>query len=42
VLDDFTLAPISAQAVWPAGARTPSRVRQFVDLLAQQLRKEVI
>ena len=42
VLDDFTLAPISAQAVWPSGARTPTRVRRFVDLLAQQLKKEVI
>ena len=42
VLDDFTLAPISAQAVWPSGVRTPSRVRRFVDLLAQRLKKEVI
>jgi DNA-binding transcriptional LysR family regulator len=42
VLDDFTLAPIAAHAVWPSGARTPSRVRRFVDLLAQQLKKEVI
>jgi DNA-binding transcriptional LysR family regulator len=42
VLDDFTLTPISAYAVWPSGARTPSRVRRFVDLLAQQLKKEVI
>ncbi len=42
VLGDFTLAPIPAHAVWPSGARTPSRVRRFVDLLAQQLKKEVI
>ena len=42
VLDDFTLAPISAQAVWPSGVRTPSRVRRFVDLLVQQLKKDVI
>jgi len=42
LLDDFTLAPLSAHAVWPAGARTPSRVRRFVDLLAQQLKKTVI
>jgi len=42
VLDDFTLASIAAHAVWPSGARTPSRVRRFVDLLAQQLKKEVI
>jgi len=42
VLDDFTLAPITAHAVWPPGSRTPSRVRRFVDLLAQRLKKEVI
>src|SRR5450432_25655 len=42
VLDDFTLAPMPAHAVWPSGARTPSRVRRFVDLLAQRLKKEVI
>jgi DNA-binding transcriptional LysR family regulator len=42
VLDDFTLAPILAHAVWPSGSRTPSRVRRFVDLLAQRLKKEVI
>jgi DNA-binding transcriptional LysR family regulator len=42
VLDDFTLAPIMAHAVWPSGSRTPSRVRRFVDLLAQRLKKEVI
>jgi DNA-binding transcriptional LysR family regulator len=42
VLDDFTLAPIAAHAVWPSGSRTPSRVRRFVDLLAQQLKKELI
>jgi DNA-binding transcriptional LysR family regulator len=42
VLDDFTLAPIQAHALLPAGSRTPSRVRRFVDLLAQRLKKEVI
>jgi DNA-binding transcriptional LysR family regulator len=42
VLDDFTLAPIQAQALLPSGSRTPSRVRRFVDLLAQRLKKEVI
>jgi DNA-binding transcriptional LysR family regulator len=42
VLDDFPLAPIPAHAVWPSAARTPSRVRRFVDLLAQRLKKEVI
>jgi DNA-binding transcriptional LysR family regulator len=42
VLDDYTLAPIQAQAVLPAGTRTPSRVRRFVDLLTQRLKKEGI
>jgi DNA-binding transcriptional LysR family regulator len=42
VLDDFTLAPIPAHAAWPSAARTPSRVRRFVDLLAQRLKKEII
>ena len=28
VLDDFTLAPTTAHAVWPSSARTPSRVRR--------------
>jgi len=42
VLDDFTLAPVLAHAVWPPGSRTTSRVRRFVDLLAQRLKKEVI
>jgi DNA-binding transcriptional LysR family regulator len=42
VLDDFTLAPIQAHAVLPSGGRTPSRVRRFVDLLVQRLKKEVI
>ena len=42
VLDDFTLAPILAYAVWPSGSRTPSRVRRFVDVLARRLKKEVV
>jgi DNA-binding transcriptional LysR family regulator len=42
VLDDFTLAPILAHAVWPSGSRTPSRVRRFVDHLARRLKKEVV
>jgi DNA-binding transcriptional LysR family regulator len=42
VLDDFTLAPIQAHAVLPSGGRTPSRVRRFVDLLVQRLKKEGI
>jgi DNA-binding transcriptional LysR family regulator len=42
VLDDFTLAPTPAHAVWPSGSRTPSRVRRFIDFLAQQLKKEII
>jgi DNA-binding transcriptional LysR family regulator len=42
VLDDFPLAPTTAHAIWPSGSRTPSRVRRFVDLLAQRLKKEAI
>jgi DNA-binding transcriptional LysR family regulator len=42
VLDDFTLAPLLAHAVWPSGSRTMARVRRFVDLLAQRLKKEII
>jgi DNA-binding transcriptional LysR family regulator len=42
VLDDFTLTPVLAHAVWPSGTRTPSRVRRFVDLLVRRLKKEVI
>jgi DNA-binding transcriptional LysR family regulator len=42
VLDDFTLAPTPAHAVWPSGSRTPSRVRRFVDLLAQRLKRDII
>jgi DNA-binding transcriptional LysR family regulator len=42
VLDEFTLAPVPAHALWPAGTRTPARVRRFVELLAQRLKKEVI
>jgi DNA-binding transcriptional LysR family regulator len=41
VLDDFTLAPMPAHAVWPSGSRAPSRVRRFVDFLAQRLKKEI-
>ncbi len=42
VLDDFTLEPTTAHAIWPSGSRTPSRVRRFVDLLVQRLKREVI
>jgi DNA-binding transcriptional LysR family regulator len=42
VLEDFTLAPIPVHAVWPASTRTPARVRRFVDLLAQRLKKEIV
>jgi DNA-binding transcriptional LysR family regulator len=42
VLDDFTLPPIPAHAVWPSGSRTPSRVERFVDVLARRLKKEVL
>ncbi|HXI59935.1 MAG TPA: LysR family transcriptional regulator [Polyangia bacterium] len=41
VLDDFTLAPIVGHAVWPSGSRTPSRVRRFIDFLAQRLKKDL-
>jgi DNA-binding transcriptional LysR family regulator len=42
VLDDYTLEPVPAHAVLPSGSRTPSRVRRFIDLLVQGLKKEVI
>jgi DNA-binding transcriptional LysR family regulator len=42
VLDDFTLAPIPAHAVWPSGSRTPSRVQRFVDFLTRRLKTEVV
>ena len=42
VLEDFTLAPTPAHAVWPLGSRTPTRVLRFVDFLAQRLKREVI
>ena len=42
VLDDFTLEPTTAHAIWPSGSRTPSRVRRFVDVLTQRLKKELI
>ena len=39
VLEDFTIAPIPVHAVWPSEGRTPARVRRFIDLLAQRLKK---
>jgi DNA-binding transcriptional LysR family regulator len=42
VLDDFTLAPTPANAVWPSGSRAPSRVLRFVDFVVQRLKREVI
>jgi DNA-binding transcriptional LysR family regulator len=42
VLDDFTLAPTPAHAVWPSGSRIPTRVRRFIDFLAQRLKRELI
>jgi DNA-binding transcriptional LysR family regulator len=42
ILDDFTLAPTSAHAVWPPGSRMPTRLGRFVDFLAQRLKREVI
>jgi DNA-binding transcriptional LysR family regulator len=42
ILPDFALAPTPVHAILPSAARTPARVRRFVDLLAQRLRKEVL
>jgi DNA-binding transcriptional LysR family regulator len=42
ILDGFTLPPVPAYALWPSGARPPLRVRRFVDLLTQQLKKELV
>lgn len=41
LLGDYTLPQIPVHAVWPATTRTPTRVRRFVNLLAQRLKKEV-
>lgn len=41
LLGDYTLPQTPVHAVWPAATRTPTRVRRFVDLLAQRLKKEV-
>jgi len=42
VLDEYTLAPTSAYALWPSGARPPLRVRRFIDLLIQHLKKDLL
>jgi DNA-binding transcriptional LysR family regulator len=42
VLDDFTLPASPVHAVLPSNERTPARVRRFVDLLAQRLKKEIV
>jgi DNA-binding transcriptional LysR family regulator len=42
ILPDFALAPIPVHAVLPSDARTPARVRRFVELLAQRLKKELL
>jgi DNA-binding transcriptional LysR family regulator len=42
VLAEYSLPPIPAYALWPSGARPPSRVRRFIDLLTQHLKKDVI
>jgi DNA-binding transcriptional LysR family regulator len=41
LLGDYTLPPIPVHAVWPASPQSPARVRRFVDLLAQRLKKEL-
>jgi DNA-binding transcriptional LysR family regulator len=41
LLGDFTLPQIPVHAVWPATPRSPARVRRFVDLLAQRLKKKL-
>jgi DNA-binding transcriptional LysR family regulator len=41
LLDDYTVAPSPAYAVWPVASRAQPRVRRFVDFLAQRLRNEV-
>lgn len=40
LLGDYTLPQIPVHAVWPASLKSPTRVRRFVDLLAQRLKKE--
>jgi DNA-binding transcriptional LysR family regulator len=42
VLPDFALAPAPVHAVMPSDAQTPARVRRFVELLAQRLKKELL
>ncbi|APR80389.1 Transcriptional regulator, LysR family protein [Minicystis rosea] len=42
LLDEYLLAPVPVHAVWPSEARTPTRVRRFVELLAGRLRKEIV
>jgi DNA-binding transcriptional LysR family regulator len=42
VLDDFTLTPIPAYAVWPSGSRMPPRLRRFLDFLVQRLKRRVL
>ncbi|AKU95717.1 Transcriptional regulator, LysR family [Labilithrix luteola] len=41
LLGDFTLPQIPVHAVWPASPKSPARVRRFVDLLEQRLKKEL-
>ena len=41
LLGDYTLPQTPVHALWPAATRTPTRVRRFIDLLAQRLKKEV-
>lgn len=41
ILGDFTVPPVALHAIWTA-SRPPTRVRRFVDLLTQRLRRELI
>jgi DNA-binding transcriptional LysR family regulator len=42
LLADFALSPVPVHAVLPSGAQTPARVRRFVELLAERLKKEIL
>lgn len=42
LLPDCALDPIPVHAVLPSDGRTPTRVRRFVEFLAQRLKKEMV
>ena len=41
LLGEFSLPPLPVHALWPAAPRVPARVKRFVDLLAERLKKEI-